>query len=91
VLAGVLTLMGRKAEAAGLTAKFENMTPFGMVLYHLLLGEIDDAADWYEKSIEQREQFAVTYAGFEGTTLKGLRDSPRWSALAKRMNLPESA
>ena len=35
------------------------MSPFGMVLHHLLVPDIDAAADWYEKSIEQREPFAA--------------------------------
>ena len=34
---------------------------WGRVLYHLVCGEIDPAADWFETIIELREPFAVVY------------------------------
>lgn len=61
--------------------------PWGRVEYHLFCGEIDAAADWYEKSIEQRDPFAVVFAS--APIGKDLRHSPRWPRLAKMMNLPE--
>jgi hypothetical protein len=36
--------------------------------------------------IEQREPFAVIYAG--SSLCKDLRQSPRWPALARKINLP---
>jgi TolB-like protein len=61
----------------------------GMIFYHLLRSEIDAAADWYEKSIEQHAPFAVVWAAHSFT--KPLRASQRWPALARRMNLQETA
>jgi hypothetical protein len=56
------------------------------VLYHLLCEETDAAADWYAKMIELREPFAIVFAS--APIVKVLRESPRWPALAKMMNLP---
>ena len=61
---------------------------WGRVEYHLLGSELDAAADWYEKMIEQREPFAVIFAS--APNVKALRESPRWPKLAKMMNLPSS-
>jgi tetratricopeptide (TPR) repeat protein len=86
VLAGVLHLMDRRGEAGELVAKLAQMAPFGMTLYHLLVSDIDAAADSFENSIDQREPFVVLYA--RAPVLRPLRESPRWPALAKLMNLP---
>jgi len=88
VLAAVWTRLGRAEEASGLLTALKSALPFGMMLYHLLVSDIDAAADWYEKSIEQRETFAVIYV--RAPILRPLRESRRWPALAKMMNLPES-
>ncbi len=61
----------------------------GRVLYHVLCLEMDAAADWYERRIEQREPFAVIFA--DGPICRPLRESPRWPKLAKMMNLPDRA
>jgi len=87
IVAGLLRLMGRVDEAVGYLAKMENMAPFGKVTYHLLARETDAAADWYEKSIEQREPLAVLAA--RAPVLRALHESPRWPKLAAMMNLPE--
>ena len=52
------------------------------MFFHLLCGEIDQAADWFEKAIEQRDP-AMPTLGYR------FRSSPRWPALAKMMNLPQ--
>ena len=52
------------------------MPPFGMVLHHLLVPDIDAAADWYEKSIEQREPFAVIYAYKRVTRQRPVAQAP---------------
>jgi len=50
-----------------------------------LCGEIDQAADWLERCIEQRDGLAPSNRWyFEACS------SPRWPALAKMMNLPET-
>jgi serine/threonine-protein kinase len=62
--------------------------PFSRVFFHLLRSEIDLAADWYEKAIEQRELFALICA--PSPVIGPLRQSPRWPRLVELMNLPAS-
>jgi eukaryotic-like serine/threonine-protein kinase len=88
ILAGALTRLGRREEGSELLNKLENASPFGMVLYHVLVDDMDAAADWFAKSVEQREPFAVMYSAWP--ILRPLRESHRWPALAKMMNLPEN-
>ena len=58
--------------------------PIGFVSFHLMCSEPDEAADWAEKAIEQRDpRIAITLRLF-GTIW---RSSPRWPALARQMNL----
>lgn len=65
-------------------------TPMGLALFHLLLGEIDWAADWVRKAIDQRHSLLMMLV--VATPLaKPLRSSAHWPALAKMMNLPETA
>jgi len=45
--------------------------------------------DWFEKMIDQRDNIAVFMPRLPYA--KALRASPRWPALAKRMNLPAEA
>jgi TolB-like protein/predicted Ser/Thr protein kinase len=87
MLAAVLTRLGRGNEAKEVLTKLESAPSFGMTLYHLLVGDLDAAAFWFQKSIEQREPFAVVYSPWP--ILKPLRESLHWPALAKMMNLPE--
>jgi hypothetical protein len=54
---------------------------------HLLCSELDLAADWYARAIEQREPFALVFANVP--MLRPLRQTSRWPQLAKRMNLPD--
>ena len=49
--------------------------------YHLLCSEIDAAADWYERAIQERDPFAVAFACIPYD--KGLRESLRWPRLAR--------
>jgi TolB-like protein/tRNA A-37 threonylcarbamoyl transferase component Bud32 len=92
-LAGAFALTGDTARAQELLDKLGPATTHGVptawALFHLLQGEVDQAADWFEKAIDQKE----VNAGYWTRTGIGaaLRSSPRWPALAKRMNLPESA
>ena len=62
--------------------------PASRVLYHLICGEIDVAADWYEKAIEQRDPLLVPWIRLP--LAKPLRASPRWTKIATMMNLPET-
>jgi hypothetical protein len=58
--------------------------PLGWAVYHLVRRETDQAAEWTAKAIDQHD-CRVAYL------LPYLRSSPRWPALAKMMNLPETA
>jgi eukaryotic-like serine/threonine-protein kinase len=60
----------------------------GRVLYHVLCADIDQAADWYERAINERDPFALVFAN--GPLGEPLRASTRWPKLAKMMNLPEN-
>lgn len=82
LLAATLSRLGDKARAAELLRQMGDkpLPVWGRVLYHLHCSEIDAAADWYEKMIDDREPFAVIYASAPVT--KALRESPRWPKLA---------
>jgi len=88
VLAGILAITGKKEQAGILIEQLKGTAPFGMVLYHCTCSEIDAAANWYRKAIEQREPNAVVMA--HSSLTKPLRESARWPALAKMMNLHEA-
>jgi len=62
-------------------------TPLGFVHYHLVCSEIEQAAAWAEKAIEQREPAVIYFLLLP--VAKDLRRSSRWPALAKMMNLPD--
>ena len=58
-------------------------------VYHLLCGQIEQAVDWLERAIHRREQM-VTMLLLPKPWGPMLRRSPRWPALARKMNLPEA-
>jgi hypothetical protein len=53
-------------------------------MFHLLSGELDEAADWIQTAIEQRQVAILFFLNAHATAL---RSTPRWPALAKMMNL----
>jgi hypothetical protein len=55
--------------------------------YHLHRGELDAAADWTAKAIEQRQPAVF----FLLSVAAALRSSPRWPALARRIRLPATS
>jgi len=59
--------------------------PLGLCLYYWILGEIDQAADWAVKAMEQRSPPISFLASIF------FRSSLRWPALARLMSLPEEA
>jgi serine/threonine-protein kinase len=92
LLAGALVLSGDTGRTEALLEKLRpgraSGAPRALALYHLLCGEVDKAADWTGKAIEQRDPLMmVTLRGPLG---KALRSSPRWPALARLMNLPDA-
>jgi hypothetical protein len=87
-LAAAHRLTGREDRADALLA---TMGPaprplWGRVVYHLLVSELEAAADWYERMIEERDPFALLYA--RTATVGPLREHPRWQRLAALMKLP---
>jgi serine/threonine-protein kinase len=55
----------------------------GLFLYNLVRGDVERAADWVTKAIEQRHPQAV-----QALNATMLRSSPRFPALVKTVNLP---
>ena len=93
MLAGFRMRLGQTGRAQELLAKLADseacQVPFARAIYHLICAETDEAADWVEKAIAQREP---TIIAFLRSPLAGdLWSSPRWPAIAAIMNLPEVA
>jgi tetratricopeptide (TPR) repeat protein len=86
ILAGVLLRSGEARQAAEMLGD-QGTTTMGMVLYHLLDGNIDASIDAYSSAIEQRDPFAALFAS--AVFLRPLHESSRWPMLARKMNLPE--
>ncbi|HEY7191332.1 MAG TPA: hypothetical protein VH436_32490, partial [Vicinamibacterales bacterium] len=88
ILGGLLAQVGQagRGEAIMQALGDARTNPFARVFFHVLRSEIDLAADWYERAIEQRELFALICAPSQ--IMRPLRESPRWSRLARLMNLP---
>jgi tetratricopeptide (TPR) repeat protein len=55
-------------------------------IYHLLCGDLDEAADYLEKGIALRDNSTMYYLRF--VIAKPLRASARWPAIARMLNLP---
>ena len=91
-LAGVLMRAGDALQAAAVLHKLGDGQAYGaplaFVIYYLLCSQIDMAADWAEKAIEQRDAALTSY--LQLPQLKELRRSSRWPALAKMLNLPDA-
>ena len=60
----------------------------GMAMFHTRCGELELAADWFEKAIERRDSTVAVY--LQSATGEVLRASPRWPGLAALMNLREA-
>jgi eukaryotic-like serine/threonine-protein kinase len=87
LLGGALWMAGDQPRATALLAELQQPTPlWGRVWYHVLTGELDEAANWYERVIDARDPFALVYAA--SPQLAALRAHPRWPAIARMMNLP---
>ena len=56
-----------------------------MTFFHLLSGELDSAADWSEKAIEQRDPRLVL--GLQQPMAAKFRAHPRGEAILRKMNL----
>ena len=89
--AGLLARRGDEGAAARMLGTLGDGHAYGapaaFVTYFLARGNIDQAADWAAKAIEQRWPQIVlilrTYAA-------DLKRSSRWPALMKMVNLPDA-
>ena len=88
LLAAAHALNGHRPRADALIGQLgDDPNPvWGRVWYHLNLGELDAAADWFETMIERRDPFALVYANAPVT--QRLHGHPRWVTIARLMRLP---
>jgi serine/threonine-protein kinase len=93
LVAGASQRMGDAKRAETLLASLGSDTAYGapayLAIYHMACGELDPAAGWLEKAIEQhdtRAPWIVPHMFGPGFTA-----SPYWPKLAKMMNLPNPA
>jgi eukaryotic-like serine/threonine-protein kinase len=91
--AGLLIRTGEEDRGKELIRKLGSGEAYGasigLTFFHTYCGEIDQAADWIEKAIEER--FPSGLYWLQGATGEPIRASPRWPKLAALMNLPPSA
>jgi hypothetical protein len=59
---------------------------WGMVLYYLICGSVDAAIEWFASAIDQRD--LMTVIQIRSPLAAPMRSHPRWTQLAKVMNLP---
>ncbi len=90
LLASLVSLRGDDQRARRLLEQFSDGegygAPTGLLDYHLVRDELDQAAEWALKAIAQRDPLVpvLLQHGFAS----GLRSSRRWSELAAAMRLP---
>lgn len=93
IYAGLLVRLGEQDRGREIIQKLGAGEIYGasavLALFHACCGEIDLAADWFEKAIEERFPSVVYW--LQSAMGEPLRASPRWPKLAKMMNLHEEA
>jgi serine/threonine-protein kinase len=90
--AGLLMHAGRMDEGEKLVRNLRPGEAYGasagLALFHTCQGQVDPAADWFEKAIEERNSLVVLV--LQSAIGEQLRASPRWPKLASLMNLSEA-
>jgi len=88
LLAGALHRIGQGSRARELIERLGDSPgpPTGVTIYHVIRGDLDAAADWYTRSVELRDPFALVFAN--GPLAQALWVSPRWPRIAAMMNMP---
>ena len=88
--AGVLDRTGQPERGRELLQKIgsgdRHGASLGWAIFHTCCGEIEQAAGWYEKSIEERD--ALVPMTMQSSIAESLRASAHWPKLAAMMNLP---
>ncbi len=87
-LAGAHVRAGNRERGAEMLRALDGTArpPIGRALYHVVVGELDLAAQWYERAIHERDPFALVFAACR--PLNVLRETPHWPRLAGLMRLP---
>jgi serine/threonine-protein kinase len=87
----VFALSGRRETAQSIVGELETMdsdkrsTAGPITIMHCVLGNLDQAFQWAERAIDQRDPQVI---GLKSTPMfEILRSDPRYQALLKRMNL----
>jgi tetratricopeptide (TPR) repeat protein len=90
IYAGLLARLGQPDRGKELIAKLGSGEAYGAsggwAIFHLCCGDIDLAADWCEKAIEERDPMGMV--ALQSPLFEPLHASPRWPKLAAMMNLP---
>jgi len=84
MLAGILARLGEHERAFEVLAPWKD-NPGCMAQYHMLTGAIDAAAESFEAAVDQRDPNVTLHVA--SVLLEPLRESPRWPAIARKMNL----
>jgi Flp pilus assembly protein TadD len=85
MLAGILSGLGQQEQASELIAPCRQK-PEAMWVYHLLRSDFDAALEAYQAALALRDRNAVLFAAAHVS--EPLRQSPRWPAIARKLNLP---
>jgi serine/threonine-protein kinase len=93
MLAGLLVKAGNHTRAAEVISELgggeRREGRCALAIYHLLCGDIEQAAEWMETAIQRHEQM-VTMLLLGRPWGPMLGRSERWPKLSKMMNLPEN-
>jgi hypothetical protein len=92
VFAGALMRAGERRRAEDLLHDLlpgdRYGAPLGMLVYSVMSSEIEQAANWARKALEQRDPRLVFLVGlFRSPTRSGPRSKGSWSAIAARLDL----
>jgi hypothetical protein len=87
-LAGAYVRAGYPARGAERLRALDGTArpPIGRALYHAIVKELNLAAEWYERAIEERDPFALVFAACR--PLNALAQTSHWPRLASLMKLP---
>jgi TolB-like protein len=90
--AGLLVRMGQPARSEEVLQALRPGEAYhaalSLALFHICCGEVDLAANWFEKAIAQRDAEVVVF--LQGVIGEPIRASKHWRRLAALMNLPEA-
>jgi tetratricopeptide (TPR) repeat protein len=92
VYAGLLVRMGEPDRGKQIVQRLGSGEAYGastgLAMFHTCCGEIDLAADWFEKAIEER--YPIVLSILQSAIGEPVRACARWPKLAALMNLPQT-